>query len=287
MRIRCAGLASAALAAALLATAESKPAWSPGERAVVDQIKTLRSLPDHERRVATQRLAHSIRHLPPSSNRVLLANALADLSTEGDLGHETVQEAATTLAAALAANPVREKDGKPGAPYIELASLMRYEHVTVALNAPQLTAALHQLEIDDTARKSAKFALADLNGHRWSLTDLRGKVVLVNFWATWCPPCRREMSDMQRLYSHFKKRGFVVLAISDEDTSRVAPFVREQGITYPVLLDPDRRVNEAYRIDGIPKSFLYNRDGKIVAQSIDMCTRDQFLVMLSKAGLQE
>lgn len=118
--------------------------------------------------------------------------------------------------------------------------------------------------------------------------DLRGggQVVLVNFWATWCPPCRREMPDLEALYQHFKKQGFVVLAISDEDERKVKPFIDGNGFTYPILLDPGGKVHQLYDIEGIPKSFVYDREGKLVAQAMDMRANRQFMEMLAQAGLQ-
>jgi len=110
--------------------------------------------------------------------------------------------------------------------------------------------------------------------------------VLVNFWATWCPPCRKEMPDLQALYDKYKDQGFVVLSISDEEAAKVQPFITERKISYPVLLDPGRKVNDLFQVEGIPKSFVYNREGKLVAQSIDMRTRNQFLEMLTQAGLK-
>jgi peroxiredoxin len=141
------------------------------------------------------------------------------------------------------------------------------------------------LEADDAQRQRADFTLTDLQGKAWHLKDLRGQIVLVNFWATWCPPCRKEMPDLQSLYAQFKNQGVVVLSISDEESAKVSPFVAERDITYPVLLDPGRKVNEEFKVEGIPKSFVYDRDGKLVAQSIDMRTKGQFLQMLAQAGL--
>jgi thiol-disulfide isomerase/thioredoxin len=111
--------------------------------------------------------------------------------------------------------------------------------------------------------------------------------VLVNFWATWCPPCRKEMPDLQALSQRFAGQGLVILSISDEDAATVKPYIAEHKITYPVLLDPGRKVNDSFHLQGIPKSFVYNRDGKLVAQSIDMRTPGQFLQMLKTAGIQE
>ena len=125
----------------------------------------------------------------------------------------------------------------------------------------------------------------DLQGKDVTLASYKGKVVLVNFWGTWCPPCRKEMPDIEALYDQFKDRGLVVLAISQEDAAKVKPFIAQRGFTYPVLLDPGGTVNRLFVVEGIPKSFVYDRSGKLVAESIDMCTRMQFLAMLAQAGL--
>jgi peroxiredoxin len=143
-----------------------------------------------------------------------------------------------------------------------------------------------KLESDDEGRQHADFTLTDLEGKSWTLSELRGKVVVVNFWATWCPPCRKEMPDLEALYNRFKSEGLVVLAISDEDAAKVRPFSAEHQVTYPVLLDPGRKVNDLFQVEGIPKTFVYDRGGKLVAESIDMRTRKQFLGMLAQVGLK-
>ena len=143
-----------------------------------------------------------------------------------------------------------------------------------------------KLESDDKARQSADFVLTDLNGKNWRLKSLSGKIVLVNFWATWCPPCRKEMPDLDKLYQRFEESGLVVLAISDEDVATVKAFIADHKVSYPVLLDPGRKVNDLLRVQGIPKSFLYDRAGNLVAQAIDMRTEAQFLEMLGHAGLK-
>lgn len=270
----------------LAAAAQQTIVWSDQEKPIVEQIRGLRKLDDNVRAKTTRDLALQIRQLPAVPHKLTLAEALANLSTEGDFGRETLQEVTTTLESALREQPPKAKKGQPSSPYVELASLVRYEHMQATSDDPQFATAMAALQTDDANREKADFALTDLQGKEWRLHDLQGKVVLVNFWATWCPPCRKEMPDLEALYTKFKDEGFVVLAISDEEAAKVTPFIAERKISYPVLLDPGRKVNELFKVEGIPKSFVYNREGKLVAQSIDMRTRGQFLGMLAEAGLQ-
>jgi len=266
---------------------QSKIVWSSQEQPIVDQIKSLRSLDDAVRARTTKDLAVQIRALPAVPNKLRLAVVLSHLSTEGDFGRDTLQEVTTTLATAIREQPPAPgKKGEPNEAYDELASLVRYEHMQASSDDPQFAEAMARLEADDVKRQNADFTLTDLQGTSWHLKDLKGKVVLVNFWATWCPPCRKEMPDLQALYEKYKDQGFLVLSISDEEVGKVSPFIAERKISYPVLLDPGRKVAEEFVVEGIPKSFVYDREGKMVAQSIDMRTRSQFEGMLAQAGLQ-
>lgn len=259
---------------------------SQQEQSILRKIGGLRALDDTDRSRATRQLALDIRSLPTSPARLGLADALANLATEGDFGRDTLQDVATTLADALRTAPPSPANGQPAAEYIELAELVRYEHVRTALDAPQLNEAMHQLAALDRRRAAADFTLTDLQGRPWSLRAQRGKVVLVNFWATWCPPCRKEIPDLEALYGRFKDQGLEVLAISDERDAVVRPFVADHGMTYTVLLDTGRRVNDMFGITGIPNSFVFDRQGRLAATAIDMRTQKQLLAMLARAGIQ-
>jgi thiol-disulfide isomerase/thioredoxin len=271
-----------------LALCQAKPPdYTPTEQAIADQIKTLRATPDNERGAKTTTLALEIRTLPAAANKLRLAIGLAHLSTEGDFGHQTLQTVADTLAKTLIETPVsQEKDGSPASPYVDLAKLVRYEHVTTTLEGSQYTQAIAELVANEAAVEKADFNLKDLQGNEWKLSALRGKVVLVNFWATWCPPCRKEMPDLDALSQRFASQGLIVLSISDENIAKVTSWVLGQNINYPILIDTDRKTNEAFHIEGIPQSFVFNRQGRLVAQSIDMRTQHQFLQMLAAADLK-
>jgi cytochrome c biogenesis protein CcmG, thiol:disulfide interchange protein DsbE len=118
---------------------------------------------------------------------------------------------------------------------------------------------------------AADFKLTDLAGRSISLSSLRGKVVFLNIWATWCAPCREEMPSIESLYEALRKdKDFVVLAVSQDTSGRkaVASYVKENDLRFTVLLDPQNEVSEAYGISGIPETFIINRDGRIVAHHL-------------------
>ena len=114
------------------------------------------------------------------------------------------------------------------------------------------------------------FALPDLSGQAVRLSAYRGRVVLVNLWATWCPPCRDEMPSMERLHQQLKDKGFVLLAVAEDDGGArvVKPFIEEMKVTFSVLVDPDGEVGRKYGVWGYPESFLVDREGRIVERVI-------------------
>lgn len=109
------------------------------------------------------------------------------------------------------------------------------------------------------------FAVPDLAGKAVRLSALRGKVVLVSLWTTWCPPCRAEMPSMEKLYQRLRGRDFELLAVSqDEDGKRVVePFVREMRLSFPILVDPDHQVGDRYGVWGYPETFIVDRTGHV------------------------
>jgi cytochrome c biogenesis protein CcmG, thiol:disulfide interchange protein DsbE len=131
----------------------------------------------------------------------------------------------------------------------------------------------------EVGTRAPNFVASDLDGRPMSLEDLRGEVVLLNIWATWCAPCREEMPSMQRLHDRFSADGFRVVAVSiDSETGQrlgVAPpggdvrsFVQEYDLTFDVWLDPAGEIQRIYRTTGVPESFLIDRDGAIVKKVI-------------------
>lgn len=114
------------------------------------------------------------------------------------------------------------------------------------------------------------FLLPTLRGNLVKLSDYKGKVVFLNIWATWCPPCREEIPSMEGLYQRLKGQEFEMLAVSiDRDGEEVAgPFVAKYGLTFPVLLDPENKTYNLYRLRGIPATFIIDRKGFIIYKVI-------------------
>lgn len=111
---------------------------------------------------------------------------------------------------------------------------------------------------------SPKLILEDLSGKPVSLDDYLGNVVLVNLWATWCPPCREEMPALQTFYEKYKSDGFVLVGINQEEPRElVEPFVKEFGLTFPVWLDLDYQAEQEFKTNSLPSSFVIDRTGRV------------------------
>ena len=162
--------------------------------------------------------------------------------------------APTAETAAPATPAQRAEPARPGAPK---ASRSGGAGVDVALK---------QLDLMKPARAklAEDFTLPTPAGGSFRLSEQRGKVVLVNFWATWCPPCLEEMPAMERLWRRHKDAGFVLVAISlDTDPKKVPPFVSARKFSFPIALDPKMGVAEKYGVRALPSSFVLDRDGTV------------------------
>ena len=110
------------------------------------------------------------------------------------------------------------------------------------------------------------FTLSTFSGEPVNLAGLKGKVVLINFWASWCPPCRAEMQAMQHVYADYQDQGLVILAINttyQDDILKATQFAQSEGLTFPLLTEPDGNIARLYRVQAMPTSFFIDRQGKI------------------------
>jgi len=137
--------------------------------------------------------------------------------------------------------------------------------ISLASNNSDATSTHEQVQAPD-------FTLKFLDGAETSLKDYRGQVVMLNFWATWCAPCRQEMPEMQGLWQKFKDKGFVILAVSEDEghEKRIQGFVKKLKLTFPILLDPQGEVSDQYKLTGLPTTFLIDRHGKLVTTVVGL-----------------
>ena len=120
--------------------------------------------------------------------------------------------------------------------------------------------------IPEEARQALGFSLFRLNGGTATLSEYKGKAVILIFWIIQCPFCREEMPELEKLHRMFKDRGLEIFAINrNEDGDTIKEFMNENGYTFPVMLDSDGSVSSAYRVSGVPAVFILDKDGKIIA----------------------
>jgi peroxiredoxin len=118
--------------------------------------------------------------------------------------------------------------------------------------------------------EAPQFTLPDVHGQPHRLSDFRGRIVFLNLWATWCPPCRAEMPSMEALYRRLKDRDFAMLAVAEDEggVGVVRPFVEEMKLTFPVLIDPQASLSPRYGATGYPETFIIDREGRVVSHTI-------------------
>ncbi|MHB8453566.1 MAG: peroxiredoxin family protein [Acidiferrobacterales bacterium] len=138
-----------------------------------------------------------------------------------------------------------------------IAAIICFSAAPMAMSAQSASPAM---------RNAPDFTLKDLDGKAHRLSDYRGKLVIVNFWATWCPPCRREMPSMERLYEQLKGRQFVILGVEvGEGWDVVQPFVEQMKVNYPILLDRNAAISQKWHLMGLPTSYVIDPQGRIAA----------------------
>jgi peroxiredoxin len=132
------------------------------------------------------------------------------------------------------------------------------------------------------------FTLSDLSGQPVKLSALKGQVVLINFWATWCGPCQLEMPAIQKAYDAQKGQGLTVLAVNlNEPAKDVQTYVNNLNLNFPVLLDPGDSISNLYRVRGYPTSFFVDRNGMVAVEQVGMMSEGQLALYLAKLGLGE
>jgi cytochrome c biogenesis protein CcmG, thiol:disulfide interchange protein DsbE len=138
--------------------------------------------------------------------------------------------------------------------------------VWIALSADTTTATGATTSAPQAGFAAPDFTLKTTDGEEYTLSKFKGSAVLVNLWATWCPPCRAEMPVIEKMYREYNDQGLVVLAVDmtyQDNPADVAPFIQKYGLTFPILLDETSVVGEAYQLRSLPSSYFIDRFGVI------------------------
>lgn len=210
--------------------------------------------------------------------------------------HAELAAAGASLRPALAAPPrlgpatERQRDRETAWALIVFVMIALLVPLLRGVAVPQRTVVATGADVAAvTTERAPDFQLEALDGSRVSLSDFKGRVVLINVWATWCPPCVREIPRLVRISTQYRGQGLVVLGVNttyQDDRAKVATFVQEQGISYPVLLDSNNAIGQAYGARLLPTSYLIDHDGTIVHLRIgevdEVQLREQVLALLKR-----
>jgi peroxiredoxin len=255
------------------------PGATPAGAAILKKFDEIAHVPAADRAEFVTDLASQIRAFPAGMDKYLLAWNLRLAAVEAP----GVGPDAVAAVLSLYAEEIQQYPGT-GA-YLDLAELARYAHIPSPAQNPAIDAAQTFLELRERLHEEADFSLMALDGKTYSLSGLRGKVVLLNFWGTSCVPCRQEMPDMEKLHREFQSKGLVILAISYDERKDLDKFLALKNYTFAILLDRERKTFDEFDVTGVPQTFVFDREGHLVAQAIDKCNGAQFRSMLHSAGL--
>lgn len=135
----------------------------------------------------------------------------------------------------------------------------------LATNAPSFAFSADSL----IGSRAPEFAQRDINGRYVSITSLRGKVIVLNFWATWCPPCKKEIPGLDRLYGDYRSQGLEVVAVSTDSSERgIKEFLKETPLSYRILRDGDGKISRLYGVYSLPTTFIVDRSGIVIKHFI-------------------
>jgi peroxiredoxin len=180
--------------------------------------------------------------------------------------------------------------GDIGKAFVKLGEVFEQRDFALAQKHPSIAVRMLLKELDRAAAARADFSLNSTQGVEYKLSSLKGKVVLIDFWATWCPPCRDAIPGIETLYRELGAKGLVVLGIDDEAPGVIDSFRSKNGVTYPTLVDRDRKIHNLFGVDGdaqgIPTTLVFDRDGNYVGHVPYPHNEENMRAAIKRAGLE-
>ncbi len=216
-----------------------------------------------------------------------VAETTEQVRMDGEIGLEPALE---YLVGGVSPGPVPEETFKfhPPAGAKRVESMGKYTiypyYARISIGTRDIPEA--SLSVEALGQKGPDFTLQDLDGKTFRLSGLRGKTVVLDFWASWCKRCEGELAAVQKLHDELASKGVVFFGIDDESPETVKSFAKDHGYTFPILLDSNQAVHQLYDVRWAPTTVVINRKGKIAAQYIGAGGEAQLLSALKKAGLR-
>jgi peroxiredoxin len=177
------------------------------------------------------------------------------------------------------------ESGELSRDYSHLAEVLSQRQIHLDDPSPSLRARDVLGSIDSLAEQQVDFSLPDAHGKSYTLAGLRGKIVLLDFWATWCGPCIKDMPLIRKLQTDLAAKGVVVLGIGEESAAAIRGFEQKNPPAYPTLIDAGRKLHDQFGVDGIPVYIVINRNGVVVDRVSSPRNEPAFLTVLQQAGL--
>jgi peroxiredoxin len=134
-------------------------------------------------------------------------------------------------------------------------------------------------------KEAPDFTLKTFQGATVQMKKLRGKIVLLSFWASWCGPCRHEMPVIEKLSHQYRDQGFLVFGVNDEDRDTIRDYIKENGYSFPTLVDEEQEALKLYHVGAIPTTVVIDREGKIASYQVGMSSETELRAILNKLGI--
>jgi len=248
------------------------------------EILELRTLPTPQWEAATAKILKEVRAMEAGPTKLFLAFGLTQVVDESSVSRGTLRAIAETYHQALIESPPADA-AERSSQYEYLATFIHYQHVEVDFQDAELAKAQAVLAADDADVRKADFTLSDMKGNTVTLSRLRGKIVLVNFWATWCVPCLAEMHDLDAIQKRYGSQQVAVVSLTSDERQKIETLLEREHYQQQILLDSDGTIYKKFHVSEIPHLFVFDRNGRFEVDYLGRHSQAELIEMLHRPGL--